>query len=86
MEPKKKRKKLEEGSSSKIEEYSHSKTLIHFDNEDSLREKLKQVGGQDDVLIITSKIEEDILGEPTMPLLALTIEDFKGKYIDLIVE
>lgn len=44
------------------------------------------MGGQGDILIIASEVEEGALEEPPMSLLALTIDDFKGKEIDPIVE
>ncbi len=77
---------MEEGSLSKVAKYSPFKTCIHFDNEDPLREKLKYIGAQDDILITTLEVEEGMPKEPPMPLLSLTVEDFKGKDIDLVIE
>ena len=81
-----KKQKLEQDSSSKVEEYSSSQTPICIDDEDTLREKLRRIGGQRDVLITATKVEKGAPAEPPMTLLALTIEDFKGKEIDHVVE
>lgn len=59
---------------------------MSFDYEESLREKLKKIGRYDDVLITTLEVEEGMPEEPLMPLLALIVEDFKGKEKDLVVE
>ena len=39
-----KRQKLEQGSSSRVEEYSPSQTPTRIDDEASLREQLRQIG------------------------------------------
>ena len=44
------------------------------------------MGGQDDIVITTSKIEKGEPKEPLMPLLAHIVEYFRGKEINPIVE
>ena len=44
------------------------------------------MGDQRDIVIIALEVEEGAPEEPLMPLLSLTIEDFKGKEIDPIME
>ena len=44
------------------------------------------MGGQDDIIITTSKVEEGAPKKPPIPLLALTIKYFRGKEIYPIVE
>lgn len=44
------------------------------------------MGGQGDIEIIVAEVEEGAPKEPPMTLLALTIEGFRGKEIDPIIE
>ena len=55
-----------------------------MDNELSLREKLKQMGGEKYIIITTADIE-GVPEEPPMPTLALTVRDYRGKEIDPLV-
>lgn len=84
--PTTKKKKLEQGSSYRVEEYSPSKSPIYIDNEYSLMEQLKQMGGEKEIFITTTDTEEGVPKEPPVPTLALTVGDYQGKEIDPMVE
>ena len=44
------------------------------------------MGGHNDVLIISSKLEGGMLQEAPMPTLDLIVEDFKRREMDLVIE
>lgn len=70
-----KKKKLEQGSSSNVEEYSPTQTPLMIDDELSLREQLRQVGGERDIMVKTVGIE-GVYEAPPMPTLTLTMGDY----------
>lgn len=47
---------------------------------------MRQLGGERDIVITTTDIEEGVAKEPPMLTLALTLGDYRGKEIDPIVE
>ena len=84
--PATKRQRLEQGSSSsQTEQYSPSQSPIRIDDEASLREQLKQIGGEGKVIVTPTELEAGEPQEPPAPSLDLTIADYQGKEIDPLV-
>ena len=50
-----------------------------------VREELKQEGVQGNIVITTTKLEENVPQEPLEPILELIVDDYKGKEIDPII-
>ena len=50
-----------------------------------MREQLKHLGSQSDVVITTTKLEEGIPQDGPKLVLKLTVEYFKGKVIDQVI-
>ena len=61
--------KLEQGSSYKVEEYSPTQTPLRIDGKVSLREQLRKMRGERDIMATTTNIEEGVPEEPPMPTL-----------------
>lgn len=80
-----KKQKLEQGSSSQIGEYSPSQTPLRIDDEASLREQLRKIGGEGDRVVITANIERGVPKEPPVPSFDLTSANYRGKEIDPII-
>ena len=68
-----------------MEKYSPSQSPIRIDDETSLREQLRQIGGEGDVIVTSIDLEVGEPQEPPAPSLDLTISDYQGKEIDPIV-
>jgi len=58
---------------------------IRIDDEVSLREQLRRIGGDGDVIVTSTDLETGEPQEPPTPSLDLTIVDYHGKEIDPIV-
>lgn len=77
-----------------IGEYSTLKSMIHtpsqsplqLGNEKLVAKQLVQLGSQGDFFVTTSDLEEGMLKEPPMPIMDLTLSDFKGKELEPIFE
>ena len=63
----------------------HQLKPLWIEDEASLREQLRQMGGEGDIVVTTADIERGVPEEPPMPSFDLTIVDYKGKKIDLII-
>ena len=74
-----KKQRLEQGSSSQEEQYSPSLSLIRIDDETSLREQLRQIGGEGEMLVTSIDLEIGEPQEPPAPSLDLTMADYQGK-------
>lgn len=81
-----KRQKLEQGSSSsQAEQYSPSQSPIRIDDEVSLREQLRQIGEEGNVIVTPTDLEIGEPQEPPIPSLDLTVANYQGKEIDPLV-
>ena len=68
-----------------MEQYSLSQSPIRFDDEASLREQIRKIGGDGDVIFTSIDLEIGEPQEPPTPSLDLTVADYQGKEIDHIV-
>lgn len=71
---------------SQIEYYMPSQSPLHVGQEQLTREKIEQLGSQGGVFITAIELEEGNPQEPPIPSLELTISDYRGKELDLVVE
>ena len=60
-------------------------TPLKIDDEASLREQLRQIGGEGEIVIIADDIEGGVPIEPPVPYFDLTITDYRGREIDPII-
>ena len=77
-----KRQRIEKGKSSKAEIYSPSQSPLRLDDEHIVKRELRQEGGQGNIIITPTQLEDNVPQEPLEPILDLIVADYRGKEID----
>ena len=85
-QPSPKRRKIIREEDPHVEEYSPSQTPMRIEEEQLAEEKIEQIGSQGGVFVTQVEIDEENPQEPPMPSFELTIADYRGRDLDLVLE